>query len=374
MKNEKQDEIKIPRNRVTRTLLRWVGRLVVNLFFNLEIEGKENLPPGGPLIVVGNHTAIMEAVFLNVYSPWQIEMVGAADIPHEKISQIFSDLYGFIPVNRGHVDRPALRSAISVLEQRGIIGIFPEGGIWEPGLMRAQTGVAWLSYRGKTPVLPIGFSGTLGSIGKALRFKRPKVKMKIGALIPPLQMETGLSRKVVFEDYSERIMSEVRYLVGLDDPSLQVKIKDETFDLKIIITDHLGEKQEIPQGLTITHSTALAKFLHRPAVIKIFRSNLQLQIDPLEDLHNENDPKSIRDALSLVLAYLEDENPFLLSYRFGPKNGEEMYLGLKGLKLLTEWACDNELMIRITPIRGYFSVEENKEILQVNQVQFEGWM
>jgi 1-acyl-sn-glycerol-3-phosphate acyltransferase len=97
----------------------------------------------------------METVLLICFSPWQIEMLGAADIPHEKVSQFFSNLFGFIPVNRGHMDRPALNSALNILDQNGIIGIFPEGGIWEPGFMRAQSGTAWLSFRGKLQFYPL---------------------------------------------------------------------------------------------------------------------------------------------------------------------------------------------------------------------------
>ncbi len=69
-------------------------------------------------------------------------------------------------------------------QTRGVIGIFPEGGIWEPAIRKAHSGVAFMSYHGQAPVLPIGFTPTAGALAEALSFKRPAVEMRIGKLIP----------------------------------------------------------------------------------------------------------------------------------------------------------------------------------------------
>jgi 1-acyl-sn-glycerol-3-phosphate acyltransferase len=316
----------------------------------------------------------MEAVLIVAYAPWQIEMLGAADIPHEKITQIFSGLFGFIPINRGHVDRPGMRASLNVLQQNGIIGIFPEGGIWEPGLMRAQTGVAWLSYHGKAPVLPIGVSGTLGSLAQALKGKRPKLTMKVGCFIPPILESPGTPRKILFENFSEKVMDEVRNLLLPDDPSLDIKIKHERFKLELTIRNSNGVKQNIPQDLAIINATALTKLLHRPTILKIFKENLQLPIDSLENLDNESKPRAIADSLGLILNYIKNENPYFLSYRFGPKAGESMLLGLGELHRLSNWADENGFSIEIIPIWKFVSIPDNKEVIQTKQGSFRNWM
>ncbi len=371
---ETPKNITYPRKNVIRSLLKSLGRLLISILFRIHISGKENLPPNGPLIVVGNHTAVMEAVLLIIYTPWQIEMLGAADIPHETISQTFSDLYGFIPVNRGRVDRVALRVAQFILKQQGVIGIFPEGGIWEPGLMRAQTGVAWLSYHSKTPVLPIGFSGTLGSLDKALKLKRPKLSMQIGKLIPHLEKNEDVPRKVLFNNFAEGVMTQVRGLIDPTDPSIQENVKNEHFELSLVVKDHKNSKIQIPKNRQIIHDTSLVKFLHRPTILKIFYANLKLPVEVLLDLDQNSDPQVISDAVILILKYLEHENPYLLTYRFGPKVGEEMKLGLEELLKLSQWAANNNWFISITPIRKYYSVRENKEIIQTKPDRFINWM
>ncbi|MEJ2598746.1 MAG: 1-acyl-sn-glycerol-3-phosphate acyltransferase, partial [Anaerolineales bacterium] len=104
-----QDEYPLPypRKRLARGLARGLGRVLLPAFFEIEIEGWENFPKEGPLLVVGNHTAAMEAVLMVVYTPWQVEMIGAGDIPQEKIIEWVISFYGSIPIRRGSFDRQA---------------------------------------------------------------------------------------------------------------------------------------------------------------------------------------------------------------------------------------------------------------------------
>ncbi|NIR64754.1 MAG: hypothetical protein GWN61_11120, partial [candidate division Zixibacteria bacterium] len=238
--------VKYPRKILQRQIVRAVLRLIIPLFFDIEIKGRENFPKKGPLVVVGNHVAVMEAVLMTVYSPWLVEVMGASDIPHEKISELSIKIFGRIPVKRGHVDRPALKAGIGVLEQNGVIGLFPEGGIWEPNQMKAHTGVSFLSYHGNAPVVPIGFGGMLGALEKALKFKRPSISMNIGKPIPAAKVPEGVARKTYFDDFAQNVIDTVRSLIPPDDPTLQVRIKDESFDLEYHVQDAQGNNVEIP--------------------------------------------------------------------------------------------------------------------------------
>ena len=118
--------MKYPRKRLARFLIRLLGRIIMPLFFELEITDLDNFPKKGPLLVVGNHTAAMEAVMLNIYSRRPVEMLGAADTPAEMIVELVGNLYGMIPIHRGAYDRAAMRNALDVLKQGGFIGLFPE--------------------------------------------------------------------------------------------------------------------------------------------------------------------------------------------------------------------------------------------------------
>jgi 1-acyl-sn-glycerol-3-phosphate acyltransferase len=48
----------------------------------LEVNGVENLPEKGPLIMVGNHFSFVDPTCFVRIAPWEIEFVGGADMPH----------------------------------------------------------------------------------------------------------------------------------------------------------------------------------------------------------------------------------------------------------------------------------------------------
>jgi 1-acyl-sn-glycerol-3-phosphate acyltransferase len=372
--SEERYSVKYPRKILQRQFVRGVLRLIIPIFFDIEIKGRENFPKEGPLVVVGNHVAVMEAVLMTVYAPWLVEVMGASDIPHEWISELSIKIFGRIPVKRGHMDRPALKAGIGVLEQGGVIGLFPEGGIWEPNQMKPHTGVSFLSYHGNAPVVPIGFGGMLGALAKALKFKRPKISMNVGKPIPAAKVPEGMARKTYFEEYAEDVIRNVRSLIPPDDPTLQVRVKDESFELDYKVFDEGGSTIDIPRELKITEELALTKLLHRPVVLKIFRENLKLDTGAIENLDRITDPREIYHATTQMLEYLKDENPYLFAYRFGPKQGEDMHTGLQELHNLCKWSMENGYFIQIVPTRRFFDLVSDKKIEQVKQNAFQHWM
>ncbi len=366
--------VNYPRRRFARGMIRGVGRLVLPLLFDLQIEDRENFPRHGPLIVVGNHTAVMEAVLMAVYTPWQVEMLAASDIPSERITTLAIGAFGAIPINRGHVDRAALRGALDVLAQDGVVGIFPEGGFWQGSQKRAQPGVAWLSYRGGAPVLPIGFGDMTGALNAGLHFKRPELKMSVGESIPPAVVPVGMARRTYFESYAEGVMDAVRALIPEEDRLSAPEIVDEHFELRVEVRNDTDKALGLPAELMIEHPEALAKVLHRPGILKIFRQNLQLPIEALQNLHERPAPSELVTGLEAILAYLEHENPYLLTYRFGPKEGAAMQSAFEELLAAARWAEARGYRLYVTPIRRYHVLDREETVTQIEQGEFAHWM
>jgi 1-acyl-sn-glycerol-3-phosphate acyltransferase len=70
-------------------------------------------------------------------------------------------LKGGIFIQRGEVDRVALKEALNSLAQGCIFGLAPEGTRSRVGaLIRARDGAAYLASRSKVPILPVGITNT----------------------------------------------------------------------------------------------------------------------------------------------------------------------------------------------------------------------
>lgn len=365
-----------PRRRWQRAFLRALGRLVLPLAFKVRLIGEEHCPPSGPLLVVGNHTAALEAIMMAVFTPWQVELMGAGDIPLDKVSAFVGAIFGFIPVRRGAVDRPAMNAALDILKQRGVLGMFPEGGIWETsGARKAHTGVAWLSYRGRSPVLPIWFGGMEGAIGAALRLKRPALTMTVGPLIPAATPAPGVALKDYLEDYAGQVMTAVNSLQSAEERARPPKIRDERFEFSLTVQTRAGQPVALPPELVFPEAEgqALAKLLHRPALMRVFSGNLGLPTSALQRLDREHNAQTLADATQVVVNYLKTDNPYFLSYRF-PSQYPAMQAGVERLLAVARWAAARGYRLHVQPVRRYYSTEQGREIVQVKQGEHRGWM
>jgi 1-acyl-sn-glycerol-3-phosphate acyltransferase len=150
----------------------------------------ENLPKSGPCIVAANHLSILDA-------PLVYGLIGSEEITgwaaekwewHPIFGPILR-LGGGIFIDRGEVDREALRAAVRWLQDGKVFGMSPEGTRSRVGaLIRAKTGVAYLAHETKATIVPLAVIGTDTGIEELLHFKRPELTVRIGKPfhLPPL--------------------------------------------------------------------------------------------------------------------------------------------------------------------------------------------
>jgi 1-acyl-sn-glycerol-3-phosphate acyltransferase len=370
---KKSYSIAYPRRQFARGALRVASRALLPLLSRTEVAGCEHFPEGGPLLVVGNHIAAMEVVLMVTYAPWTIELLGPGDIPPPPAMHAIARAYGYIPILRGSPDRGALTQALDVLEQGGVVGLFPEGGIWDTGNKPAKRGVAWLSHRAQAPVLPIGFGGIEGALTALLRLQRPRLSMNVGALMPPVTLEEGVPRKEALRQAAARVMREVERLIPPEDRMQHPTLRDERFELQATPRDASGAEVPMPPERAVIHVAALCKVFYRPAILDIWEHDLHLPVAALRHLEAGADPAGVAAALDHVLRYVRETNPGFLSYRFGPREGEAMASGLEELRALARWAAAEGYTLSLTMVRRYTLADREGEIVEHSPGQAHAW-
>lgn len=365
--------IRYPRNQFVRASFQILGKLLLKILTNPEITGRESYPGKGKLIVVGNHTGVLETVLMTSYAPRPIEYLGSVDIPHEPQLALFMNLYKFIPIFRGNVSLSSMKAALEVLNQGGVIGLFPEGGIWEPAIRKAQSGVAWLSHHGQAPVLPIGFSSTAGKLREALMLKRPKIQMHIGRPIPPVKLNSNIPKKFQLGQAAQKIMEEVWKLIPDEDRSRQNYIVNEHFDFDLKIYDAGGNEVSIPHKFILKDGASLSKILYRSTLINNFRDNLNINIAPLKNLDLHPTAEEISESSGRILHYLENENPYYFTYRYGQGEGTRMQSGIQQFHNIAKWAKRNSYILNATPIRKFTDKRTSKEIIETYPTDLDKW-
>ncbi len=127
-----------------------------------------------------------------VYPHRQVELIGAGDLPSQGFIDKLVAFYGFIPLNRGNLDRKLWSKRWACLSKPAFSGSTPSG-TWNPGRMKAKVG-GMVKSQGQAPVIPIGFSGFHNGFSKVLKFERPTLKMSVGEPIPAFRLDNDSLR------------------------------------------------------------------------------------------------------------------------------------------------------------------------------------
>jgi 1-acyl-sn-glycerol-3-phosphate acyltransferase len=190
--------------------------------FGLEVSGLEGLPDKGPFILAANHHNYLDGVVLGVALPRPISfLVMPRVFRASPLHPAFHRRIGSIRVDLERPDPGAIRSALRVLGEGGVVGIFPEGPFSREGrLMPGLSGVAMIALRSGVPVVPAAVTGTYEALsgrrfyvprltrlavrfGKPLRFSAPSLE----------QPGRPRGRHAHREDITRRIMSHIAALL-----------------------------------------------------------------------------------------------------------------------------------------------------------------
>lgn len=163
----------------------YVGRLLVRvllaLFTRWRLNGKENIPSQGPLLVVANHVNAADPPLLGVSLGRKVIFMAKEELFRSRFMGYFIRGFGSFPVHRGRLDSKALRQANEILAQGFALAMFPEGTRSSNGqLQRALPGSALIAARNRVPILPVGITGTGRMKGITWLWHRPVITVNVG--------------------------------------------------------------------------------------------------------------------------------------------------------------------------------------------------
>lgn len=150
------------------TLTRKVLGSVARLIYRPVIEGRENIPRTGPLVLASNHLSFVDSIVIPLVAPRRVVFLAKAEYftghgIRGALTRSFFTAVGAVPIQRGTAGaaQEALDSALEILNDGLAFGIYPEGTRSRDGrLYRGRTGVAWLALTAGCPVVPVALSGT----------------------------------------------------------------------------------------------------------------------------------------------------------------------------------------------------------------------
>lgn len=182
------------------------------------VEGAENVPLSGGVILASNHLSFIDSVVIPLVAPRRVHFLAKDSYftgtgVKGTTSRIFFTSMGMIPVDRDD-SRSAMKSldvALAVLREGEAFGIYPEGTRSRDGrLYRGHTGVAHLALTAEVPIVPVGLIGTpdVQQVGSN-RLRRAPVTVRFGTPQTPHttygDLPMGKARRLATDDVMDAI-------------------------------------------------------------------------------------------------------------------------------------------------------------------------
>ena len=192
---------------------RWIGTWCFFVGYRLRIWHRERIPASGPVVVVANHSAMVDGPLLYGVLGRRTAFLIKQEMFRGPLGWILPRI-GQLPVRRGEADRAPLLTAVRLLRHGGMVVVFPEGTRGEGDVADAQQGAAWLARTGGATILPVAIRGTRRPAGSNRRF-RPRVDVLVGEpfVVPPGKGRAALG--VATDGMRNRLAALVTELDGI---------------------------------------------------------------------------------------------------------------------------------------------------------------
>lgn len=182
------------------------------MFHRPKIEGRENVPDGGCLIV-SNHVSFMDPTTVGWAVAREIFYLGRKTLFKPPFWSWFLPICNVLPIDRDGNDVSGLRRIIRMLKDGHAVLLFPEGTRSKDGTLQpAEPGAGLVALKAGVPILPCRVFGTYESLSRhTKRLTFHPIRVVIGKPYTPTVPE-GRREKECYGLVAQEMMDRIAEL------------------------------------------------------------------------------------------------------------------------------------------------------------------
>lgn len=144
--------------------LQLTTRMLLKLLFRVKVVGLENIPKEGPVIIVANHSSVLDSLLISAFARRLVIFIAKDNyFKWYHPMRIFVGGGNGIPVDRNspRSGSRAMKVAIALLEVGGALGIHPEGTRTPGGMVyKGNSSFVAMAQETNARVIPVALIGT----------------------------------------------------------------------------------------------------------------------------------------------------------------------------------------------------------------------
>ncbi len=146
-----------------KEVIKFLFRIFFKIFFRVKVVNPQVVPLEGPVVLCSNHLGGMDMFFIGykikkrlVHYMAKVELFKIPIVGH------LIKWLGAFPVKRGTADLESFKTALKILKEKHILGIFPEGKRTmgkDLSKVKIKPGAALLAIKSGAQILPVALEG-----------------------------------------------------------------------------------------------------------------------------------------------------------------------------------------------------------------------
>ena len=203
-------------------------KLLTPLVCRFRVEGSENVPSEGGVVLACNHPGGLDSFVLGYATPRQVFYMAKRELFNiHPIASYFLYRLGAFPIHRGARDAAAIAYSVKLLRQGRILGMYPEGtrNRGKP-LRRGKSGAVRIAIEAGAPIVPVAVLG-IPQLHSSwfIPWKRPEVSVRFGAPMRSPSRATTASKEGeegqgvgmdAITEYTNEVMQAVAEMMPLE--------------------------------------------------------------------------------------------------------------------------------------------------------------
>lgn len=190
---------------------RFIVRSFLVVYCRLQVNGRENIPSEGGIVIASNHIAAGDPPFVGSSINREVYFLAKRELFINPLLRILIRNLNAFPVNRGVFDRNALVRSEEILQKGFGLVLFPEGTRSRTGeLGRGKPGIGMLARRAMVPIVPAYIENSKRFL--RLPFTGRRLAIRFGQPLTPEWLSKFSDDKDGYRAIVAEVMERIRLL------------------------------------------------------------------------------------------------------------------------------------------------------------------